>query len=232
LLRVGDPLIDTVAAWGDQDDAGRTFALWRHHQEQEHQFGGDWVGFRIELRVEPDIEYVLRTTEQHCYPINEPLFRRRAETWFSPIMRLVFIDSDMHKVEPKSALFALLNRPYQHALDGGHDSPLRGNFQNALRLVGVNSDWPQLCQRAHSEAVHMLKSMPRLQTAIAESAERAQKHCEALLEQLSCHGDETWLAYETDLARALVCGIRHPEVRLDSIGFIVLSSRPAPAGGL
>jgi ATP-dependent helicase HepA len=121
LLRVGDPFIEELAVGTRQEDCGRSFAFWRKENNWASEYGGDWTGFRIELLIERDVEPMLRAAERHCYPMNDGVLRRRIETWFPPTMRLLFLDTEMNKVDPGSSLFRVLNRQYTKPQKGGTD---------------------------------------------------------------------------------------------------------------
>lgn len=226
LLRVGDLFIDRLARDSEQDDVGRTFAFWRHYPNQDAEFGGDWSGFRFELRIEPDVEAMIKVAADHCRPINEAAFRRRALSCFAPTMRYLFLDTGLQKVAPQSDQFRVLDSPYRSTKKGGTDTSLIGSLGPVFDALGLHDDWPSLCKRASIEAKNQLLSMQRLQAELRAGAEIATAYVERVTEQLRCHGDKEGMIYEASLGSALIQGIRQAKVNFDSMGFIAVSSRP------
>jgi ATP-dependent helicase HepA len=90
--------------------------------------------------------------------------------------------------------------------------------QTSLELLEQRPDFLKLCEKQATIAEQKLnKRVEQLQLRLNQLVENEERSDSELEEEI-----ET----ETDLIQLIIEGIRHPSIRLDSVGFIVVSGRP------
>ena len=71
----------------------------------------------------------------------------------------------------------------------------------------------------------------KLPSFVEQATEAADTQLRLVVESLRVRGEQEMIAFESDLAKALVKGIRKPRVHLDAVGFVIISGRPRPVEG-
>jgi ATP-dependent helicase HepA len=243
LHRLGEGLIDALAEYVAWDDRGQAYAIWREDPEWDRAEGAEWVGFRFNLIYTADTGHAETVLSRFGGPDADGLaLRRRADALFPPGVESIFIDASLQEVTDP-VLLERLRRPYSRDRTGPVvDYNLTKQRRSIIETVVASDLWERLCRDARDTALHLTRVRPAFQSRCSRYAAVAQRQLAVKIEQLRLreHRDESDeaekqiasrdLALEEALAEALLCGIRTPEVRVDSVGFVVLSGR-APIGG-
>lgn len=239
LYRIGEGFTEALSRYIRWDDRGQAFAMWRHDQAWDSGEGMEWVGFRFDYIVETDLDaakQVLTAPGQN--KADYRALERRADALFPPMLETIFLDAQVRVVENVALLNIL-----QHSYYGKSGHPRDYNLaKGRLPILDefVNADeWPDLCSSARSTSEDLLRdrsSFVELYQRYAKSAEqklinrvdqlRLRLNRLVLTEQISDSVLAQEISTESALSQALVEGIRHPRISLDSVGFIIVSGRP------
>lgn len=241
VLRIGDGLVDTMAKYVNWDDRGQAFALWRQESTWNPADGAEWVGFRFNFVVTADLREARRALSEMGLPSAAVRsLQRRADALFPPLIEVVFLDADGRPVADE-ALLAILTRSYLAHDKGGSDFNLANERLSAIDPIVPPSRWAELCAHARSAAADevLIRGDPPLRDRCEAYAEQAERESGIRVAQLrlrhrneldgSLTGNSVSsqdLSLEERIGAALVRGIREPHLRLDSVGFIVVSGRP------
>ena len=234
LCRIGNGLIDELASYIRWDDRGQAFAMWRHEENWSPEDGMEWVGFRFDYVVETDLSLV-EGILQNWQNASIRAIMRRADALFPPAIRTIFLDTQTNTVEDIQ-LLSILQRPYS---DTGQlrDYNL-GSRIHILDEFVSRDDWAGLCQNARSRSEILLRERSDFIEYCQSHAERTDRELSDRIQQLQLrlerqNAQNTELSREVEiensLRQVLVDGIRDPKIRLDSIGFYIVSGR-APSG--
>jgi ATP-dependent helicase HepA len=237
LYRPGEPLVDTLEEYIHWDDRGRAFAVWRCDPRLDATPGAEWTGFRLDYVVEADIEPARRVlAEVPRHTGNPAALRRRADAHLPPGVETIFVGADGVEVTD-ATLLQILARPYRKREKGGLDYSLTKEKLPALGEVVDVSLWPGVCREARAAADRTVLERPELRArwaaaaTLAEAAlgERVARLRRRTASAVGTAGERAALAAETEveerLAAALAAGVREPRLRLDAVGFFVLSGR-------
>ena len=96
LLRTGSIFIDRMTEFLRWDDRGQAFAFWRKVLGWKAE--RLWTGFVFSFIVEPDLREALDVARQIYEMSDEAALRRRAEAWFPPLLKRMFVDSHAESV--------------------------------------------------------------------------------------------------------------------------------------
>ncbi|GAB6179917.1 hypothetical protein JCM14036_12360 [Desulfotomaculum defluvii] len=231
LFRVGEKFIETIEDYIQWDDRGKAFAIWRLEKNWSKTPGNEWFGFRFDYVIEADTlsaEEVL--AQGDLRRLDPKALKRRADAFFPPLFISIFLDGDMKLVEDEQ-LLQILKRPFERKKDYGSDYNLTKHRLGMIDELVDPGLWPGFCREARETAGDILRSLPYLQEECEKRARITAREYDNRLEQLALRqgydkvGNKTKedLELERQLADALIQGIRNPNIRLDSVGFIVVS---------
>lgn len=242
LYRIGEGLIEAIASYIQWDDRGQAFAMWRHDESWDSGEGMEWFGFRFNYIVETNLEaakQILIAPGQD--KADERALGRRADALFPPMLETIFLDA---RYEPMCAiedvaLLKILERPYKGKKCYPRDYNLAKSRLAILdEFVNANG-WANFCRNARSNSEALLRDRPSFIDSCDRHTKNAARKLGNRVEQLRLRLNrlsqveqvldatlEQELRTETALSQALVEGIRHPRIRLDSVGFIIISGRP------
>jgi len=236
LYRIGEGLIETLNEYIHWDDRGQAFALWRHDETWSPVEGAEWVGFRFDYVIETDLTLVGEVFERHRWQrANRLALQRRMDAIFPPLVETIFLDTRMNGVnEPH--LLEILEPPYSKKRTPTHDYSLSKGKLQVLDEFVSRDDWADLCRTSREQSALLLRQRPDFYDRCEHHAVQAEQQLGDRLEQLQLRlerqfqtGDNTSLAQEVEIERALkqilVDGIRQPHIRLDSVGFYIVSGR-------
>jgi ATP-dependent helicase HepA len=217
--------------------------MWRCDRSWDAGEGMEWFGFRFNYVVEADLELAQQVSTD--FELERSRFvsvKRRADALFPPILETIFIDA---RYEPMSivedeAVLKILQGSYK----GKSSHPYRDYNLAKSRLSVLNefvdeSKWPDLCSQARETSEILLRDRTFFISLCEQRARIADQKLGNRLDQLrlrlnrraeSEQTSHSLLAkevnIETALSQAILEGIRHPRIKLDSVGFIVVSGRP------
>lgn len=217
LARLGNPWIDSLAAYARQDDRGSAFALWRVVDSKDLSDGElHRVFFRFDYLIEANFE------EEEDASI-----KRKADAAFPPTYKTLWIDQD--SVIPEVGLIDWLEEPYCNR----EDVNIRAEYWPlVLQTLGIQ-DWVGLCGQIRSVAESTLREQTNLQSLITESVSRFEDEMKVAVAQgrsrLEIFGDQhQGLEHELEVQQKegarIHSAISQPKVRLDSCGAVFLSS--------
>lgn len=225
LFRVGEPLIDSLAAYIRWDDRGQTFAFWRMSPD----VADDGLYFRFDYIIEADTEPARRVLEANGVSFDRQALQRRADAFLSPRIATFWSSIDGAEMED-SRLIGLLAAPYEPQRGDVNLNPER---RWALDELIGESDWEWRCRTARARSEEALRRRPSFATACADAATRFEAASRTAATQRRIRlsflparqraPEESELASDIDVDAALALGMREPHVRLDAIGAVVLS---------
>ena len=233
LFRIGEPLIDALAEYMRWDDRGQTFAYWRTNR----RVTDDIAYFRFDYLVDADTEEAERCVTEAEPPLDRNVIQRRADAFLVPTLETIWTTVDGDEVTDRTVISAL-EVPY----DPAHgDINLNMDRRWALeQLVGA-VDWEARCRAARKTSEHSLRRRPTFSAAAEQAVANFEASIRAsstkrrirlrFLEPRQRTSEEDELARDQLIDKALAAGLRHPRVRLDAVGIVVLSpTRPVGPG--
>lgn len=234
LYRIGERFIDSLSSYIHWDDRGQCFAMWRFAPSWDASPGREWFGFQF--------NYVIETNLAKCVknPAQLKTIQRLADGLFAPSLETIFIDA---RHEPMSIvedveLLEILQTPYKAKGSLYRDYNLAKNRLSILDDFVESSQWADFCRRASNSSLNLLSQRPDFQELCEKSAKRAEEKLGKRLEQLRLRINrfnqeqqindpllQQELLEETALNQEIIAGIRQPHIRLDSVGFIIVSGK-------
>lgn len=217
LYRIGHLFLNIIEKYTILDDRGKTFIIWRYDKNWQR---AEWAGFRFDYIIEADTRPVEKIFEASA--TNLKALRNRAEAFFQPKYKTIYVDIELNKAED-AALLNVLGRPFKGKVEGGNDYDLIGDRLHLLDEFVDQGCWPDLCQDALKASESFLRDTSFIMECV-KAGDKAAKELEARVERLRIRKSRD-TEIEQKIAGALVKGIRTPMIRLDSVGFIILSGR-------
>jgi hypothetical protein len=107
LVRWGDILVDRIQQITSLDDRGRAAAMWRHHRGHRLRAGGPADLFlRIDFLVEASVFGALSESGLPVDPAVEKAVGRRADMFFPPFYKSIWLSEDATPVKDPQLLEA------------------------------------------------------------------------------------------------------------------------------
>jgi ATP-dependent helicase HepA len=235
LYRIGEELVEALSSYIHWDDRGKAFAMWRVDETWDAGEGKEWYGFRFNYVIETNLTNFKGNTTKH------QILQRRADGLFPAIVESVFIDArnETMSVVEDETLLNILQRPYQGKGGKYRDYNLAKSRLSILDNFIDPSNWQEFCYQARRMSLELLSQRPNFTALCENSVIRAEQKLGKRVEQLRLRLNrlsnqerishtvlEQELNNETALSQAIIAGIRHPAIRLDSVGFMIVSGRP------
>ena len=156
LLRVGNPMVDSLERFVRDDPRGMAFGVWRTVPRLS---GDPRAFFRFDFFVEARLELAGLTNPQ-SYSLDA--LRRRADTLFPVQYDTVWLDSDMEVIADAQTL-ELVQRTFEK--DPRADRSFDRNLSSERWLEAIQrleiSDWVDLCDNVRVVAEERLKESAR-----------------------------------------------------------------------
>lgn len=234
LYRAGHPFVDLFGRAVHADDRGQAFAVWRTQPGWPREAGAEWAGFRFDYALQTDLTPAREVLNRHGVPVSGlRSLLRRADAFFPPSMEVVF--TDLHGGEvADAALLQVLSRPFRRVREGGTDTNLTKHRLAVLQHLVDRDAWAGVCGAARAASERSLRERTEFAEECGRLASAAARELAARVRVLERRfqrgegdraGTDRELALERELAEALCKGIGRPELRLDAVGFIVVSGR-------
>lgn len=236
LVRPGLELVDNLEKMLRWDDRGTAYATWRMVPDWP---GETWLGFRLIFVVEANLEAAQEVLGNASIPETLPIslsgINRRLDSMLPPWTAQLCVDIQMQPVVDPF-LLDVLCRPYTTDPDasGRIDFNL-GSRRNALYETIGFEELFSACNRVRKEAEAQLRTSQqfnsmvnsRVQNALAE-LDVTRKSLERRGHYILEEGGGTASGLEVDLLvnAAVTAGITSPNIRLDSIGLIIVADGP------
>ena len=231
LLRVGNPMVDSLERFVRDDPRGMAFGVWRTVPRLS---GDPRAFFRFDFFVEARLELAGLTNPQ-SYSLDA--LRRRADTLFPVQYDTVWLDSDMEVIADAQTL-ELVQRTFEK--DPRADRSFDRNLSSERWLEAIQrleiSDWVGLCDNLRVVAEERLKESARYGSHQTSSIERFRYQTEqrgniyssrmALLNEAAQATERQLMTVDLELGGIVRSGIESPTIRVDSIGCVILASDP------
>lgn len=242
LYRIGEGFVEALASYINWDDRGQAFAMWRCDESWDAGEGMEWFGFRFNYLVEIDLEISQKVlTDLGIDDRKYKALKRRADALFPPTIETIFIDA---RCEPMSivedeALLKILQRPYKSKTSHScRDYNLAKSRSPILNEFVDPSNWSEFCHRARRTSETLLGDRTSFIELCEQQAKIADRKLGKRLAQLRLRLNRLAqsqptshsllaqeLSIETALSQVILQGIRHPKIKLDSVGFTIVSGR-------
>jgi len=243
MLRYGDVFIDALKSFSDTDDRGRSFGIWRRHDDGPET--GLSLYFRFDFLVETRLEDAERCLGQAGLlqsAAARAAIKRRGDGLFAPATIRVWITEEGEAVDSQ-LVENCLSLPYLKDPGTAAYADTNLSSERLLRLQQALPDifvpWPERCARMRDRAQTLAlesgellaREAEALQNAARESAMRVAQLGARIhhLEGLEAEKEQGHLQLERNLDAALRAGIARPSIRLDVAGFLILSRQPSAA---
>ncbi|MFZ1976300.1 MAG: protein DpdE [Candidatus Acidiferrales bacterium] len=241
LLRAGAIFIDKMTEFVRWDDRGQAFAFWR--KVPAWVAGRLWMGFVFHFIVEPDLREA-RAVAREMYDMSDAAaLRRQAQGWLPPTIQKVIVDGHGDVVNDPE-LQGLLQASYLKVTHGGTDLNLTGSRVSAIDGLIDPERWSETCHVARDSAETVMRGRSDHLDRLRASHARAQEEWTQRLSTLQARAaysrkegaSEAYvtldLGIEQQVGAAILRGIATPRIRVDSVGFVVLSGRDCPGESL
>ena len=225
LLGPGDPLVDALWSFTEEDDRGRAFATWRARSSWTDK--PDLLALCFDLRIYPDIDHAVETLPWDEQETAEPAVRRRAEAYLPPVQDRVWVDPRGAEIRDPATL-SLLDAPYSE--DRG-DATIRPWLWAYVDRFVARPEWPATCESARAKAIEILSTRHELADRSAHAADRLRADGEDAVARIHARRDagaDEGAAAEACLVDSLVQGVASPKIDVDAVGVVILTSEPIP----
>jgi ATP-dependent helicase HepA len=227
LIRPGCALVEALERIARWDDRGVGYSTWR----REPGWKGVWRGFRLIWHVEPNCHDAAAV---YSYE-DDPELRRHAERFLKPQRYEQVFDESIALVT-EGPLLDLLARPYSSKADasGRQDFNLGSRFSDLQQEIDATLLARLIDSVRNVGREALVKSAP-YQTALLSARERcdieARRSRTSIAQRAALHRAEhglepPWRAKELTRIDELEASIRTATIRLDEIGFIIVSPQP------
>lgn len=225
LVRPGHPLVTTLESFLKNDDRGTSYALWRFSNCWEQS--NPWMGFKLCYVLQPDLE----TVEKYCTEkdISCPGIKRRLYSYLPPREFTVCIDSDGNQLVDEG-LIGLLSKPYNQS-NGDRNLSRSDRLCILLDLIPFK-DFRESCLSVRSQSDKLVSTSDDYNNHISNAFKQvevdlANKNAD-LNRKIVIYSAEgrgcTDLYQEVEINQLIENSIKNPHLKLDSMGFIILSN--------
>lgn len=234
LVRPGVPFVDQHQRFLAWDDRGTAFATWRQSAAWPGNERGPWLGFKLAYVVEANAERAVKKAGSRL----AASLGRRLDGLFSPWLQVQYVDlAHQEIVDPE--LLGLLTQGYYTGGSGAYRDYNLGSRREALFAVVDPGHWASLCAEIRAASEDLLRGSPRFQEQVRIAVQRAEddlrERNERLQRRAAAVEAETrvadrWISEEIQVNESILAVVGEPRLRLDSIGFLVVSNEPPPNG--
>ena len=237
LYRVGEGFVEALWNYINWDDRGEAFAMWRTDASWDSKEGKEWFGFQCNYVVEANLKIAKQVLLDNKLDSSQfKHLQRRVDALFAPIIETIYVDGRKEpiRVVEDKALLSILQRPYKDKNNNqGRDYNLAKERLGIIDDFVDPSKWQNFCYQVRNTSSELLSNRPDFIDLCQNCAKVAEKKLANRVEQLRLRlNQQSWdnalaeeLKIETALNAAILEGIRQPLLRLDSVGFIVVSGR-------
>lgn len=234
LLRVGDPFVDAMEAFTRWDDRGCSYAFWRYapsYQDEEDPA----VFFKFDYVVSPATAPLKALCQRHAGASWNAVMRR-SETIMQPRFTRMILDADLNRVMPTDDRTKWILPAFsKERTTIGKDYNLNRQRWDAAMALYDMSLWRDRCATARETSERMLREESGLPKWSAHCVQKATSQGRQIQQQFRSRlamangGTQTSLEFdlqfELELLEAQVAAFTNPDLRVDSVGAIFVSSR-------
>jgi ATP-dependent helicase HepA len=225
LFGPGDPFVDALWAFTEEDDRGRAFAVWRRRQYWAQR--PEVLTACFDFRIRPSVAEALDFVPLDERDITRPALQRRAESYLPPLTERVWLNIAGGEVKA-DALLKILNGPFSESL--GDETVRPSEWHLITEHVSARA-WYDQCAQWRGSATRIATERGSLRDRCMRAAEQCDgdtAEAAARLAVRARHSAEALEKSELELGAAISRGIREPLVEVDAVGVVVLSSRAKP----
>ncbi|GGS37460.1 protein DpdE [Deinococcus knuensis] len=230
LYRLGEPTVDALHEYLNWDDRGQSYAMWRFDDAWKHH--RDLLAFRFNYLIEGDLEVLTEAVRTAGW--DEGALRRRLDALLPPRTHTVWL-SHRGQLVPDEAI-PILSRPFGKVNVSFPPEQLDYNLNWdrlwALKEFMTDSEWVETCRDVHGKADRAVQLDAELDAYVHRALSEAERRLSGTLEQLRTRAArlrtpeaQREVELEARLTPLLLQALRHPRIKLDSVGFTVLSGR-------
>lgn len=238
LVRPGSALVSNVESFLRWDDRGTAFITWRHAPAACLEGAEEWMGFALSFVVEANAAE-LGAAWGGVDDAHVAALRRRADSFSPPLFRTLYVGLDLREL-PEGSLLDVLRRPYTKKPDeaGHRDYNLDSNLDALYERIDADS-FAKLCGRIRNAAEGILREsddyLRRLASGnrrVSEEGAVRNEYLERRMAALHREGrDDPQTKLDILGNRSIEASVLNPSVRLDAIGFVIVSVEPPPKMG-
>ncbi|MEH1833601.1 MAG: protein DpdE [Nostoc sp.] len=237
LFRIGEGFVEALLNYINWDDRGEAFAMWRTDASWDAKEGKEWFGFQCNYVVETNLKNAKQVLTDYKLDNSQfKILQRRVDALFPPIIETIYVDGRKQpiRVVEDKALLSILQRPYKDKNNNqGRDYNLAKERLGIIDDFVDPSKWQKFCYQVRNTSSELLSNRPDFIDLCQSCANVAENKLANRVEQLRLRlnqqsSDQALaeeLKIETALNAAILEGIRQPLLRLDSVGFIIVSGR-------
>jgi ATP-dependent helicase HepA len=228
-LRYGDPLVESLMAFCQLDDRGRTFAMWRHRPTFEaRDASGCDLWFRFDFIMEPNLPEFSDDAAR--------ALKRRAEQHYPPQFHTVWVSAaDGATLKPPHILLEdYRNKNHPHGRDFNLNPHRWQVLQKQVDSVPWLLEWQRHCQNAAAIALayinnhelvhqHRTRGLASLRKQHAVRVAQIESRLTRLT-GLARRVEQRYMDEEKALLSHLEAAIAEPSVRTDVAGAIFASA--------
>ncbi len=236
-LRYGEELITGLTKVTENEDRGKSAAIWRCVEDYEPLNDIADLYFRCSFLVETNIEEALaflssEENQNNAVSLKATL-KRRGDTVFPAFYTILWLNSDLETVNENLVSTGLTWEPRRG---------LNKNIKSSeswekvfLKLPNLKETWPDTVSAISTKAVEALKDKinhPEISKKALEKLERIDRRRFAQLETRianeenpSLEGDRLALKRERIISEHLGVGIKTPKINFDAITAVFLSNQ-------
>jgi ATP-dependent helicase HepA len=218
LFGPGDPFIDALFDFTEVDDRGRSFAVCRAHPTWRGR--DEALAWLFDLRVEADLGPALSVVDDP--ESSRSALRRRVEAYLETSVASVWLNSAGGEIGHQG-LIRMLDSPYTERMG---DRTIGPEHWDRLLANLPGADWSGTCLALRDLALKVVERRADLRRTCDESADRLLAETADIVAQRAAREGAAAAEQEHVLGEALARGVRHPVLRVESCGVVLLTDRP------
>lgn len=231
LLRLGDPFVDDLVAYLNWDDRGQNYGWWRYVEEMQPDSHRGY--FRFDYIVEASLAPFVQlqdAAKSRGIELDLEVIRRWLDSFWIPSLEGFWLDTNGDEVV-NPAIKEHLSPPYGNGRPPYFDRNLSSKRRWALEQVSDLQPWREVCEWVRLRAETSLRKSPGFISKQELSARSAQVLMDMAISQLEQRalldkvgrGSQAELDFYRFVRPAVLEAVEKPVVRLDAVGFVVLS---------
>jgi len=231
VFRIGHPFVDALTNYLHWDDRGKVYATMR--SDPLWTDAEPWIGFYLTYLVEADPQPALDLLEsQWGLQADANALLRRIEAICGPMFVPIAIDAQTGLATTNERVLKILS------IRSTKDSDTNlGSRQTLMDQFISPAFWAHTCRNAREVSELSLRTMPEVTETFNRLENEARRQFNFRIAQLRQRLErsrdardaqvvplEHEVEREVALANAICAGIAKPRIRLDAIGFVVLTN--------
>jgi hypothetical protein len=217
LFGPGDPFIDALFDFTEVDDRGRSFAVCRAHPAWRGR--EEALAWLFELRVEADLGPALSVVDDP--ERSRSALRRRVEGYLETSVASAWLNTAGREITHE-VLVRLIDSPYSEQMG---DRTIGPEHWDRLLANVPGADWSGTCFALRDLALKVVEQRSDLRKTCNESADRVLAETADIVAQRGAREGAEAAEQEIVLGEALARGVRHPILRVESCGVVLLTDR-------